>query len=90
MASLTEEIGNLVAATNALLERVEELLAAVDGDVDSKIDAALAELNLLTTVTNIIDQKIASGQIGTNAQTLGGHPVSDFVLKTDNVDLGGV
>ena len=62
MASLTEEIGNLVTATNALLERVEELLAAVDGNVDSKIDAALAELNLLTTATNIIDQKIASGQ----------------------------
>ena len=51
MASLTEEIGNLVAATNTLLERVEELLAAVDSNVDSKIDAALAELNLLTTVT---------------------------------------
>lgn len=86
MASLTEQIGSLVTATNTLTARVEELLANIDSNIEAQVEVALDSMNLTATINDIINAKIAAGELGSNATTLGGKPVSDFVLKTDPID----
>ena len=86
MASLTQEIGALVTATNLLTARVEELLATIDTNIESRVQVALDAMNLTATINDIINAKIATGEIGSNATTLGGQPLSAFVLKTDSID----
>lgn len=87
MSSLTQEIANLVAASNELTERVDGMLTGIDEHIDERIDAALSQSNLTAIITQVINNLAASGQLGTNALTLGGHPVGDFVLKSDIIDM---
>lgn len=87
MSSLTQEIANLVEASNVLTERVEGMLDGIDEHIDGRIDAALSQSNLTQIITTVINNLAASGQIGTNALTLAGHPVGDFVLKSDIIDM---
>lgn len=72
MASLTQEIGALVTATNLLTARVEELLATIDTNIESRVQVALDAMNLTATINDIINATFAAGEIGSNATTLGG------------------
>ena len=62
MSSLTQEIANLVAASNELTERVDGMLTGIDEHIDERIDAALSQSNLTAIITQVINNLAASGQ----------------------------
>lgn len=89
--SLTSQIADLVTATNTLTARVEELLNTINSTVEDRVQAAIEAENITGKVSGIVNSMIEAGDIGTpDAQTLGGHAITDFVLKTDAIDLGGL
>lgn len=97
--SLEQSIGDLIAATNALREQVSASMQDIETRIIAKLDAADIQQiihDLLMSgeipinvpdaqLSVIISQKIASGELGTQATTLGGKPASAYALKVDSL-----